>query len=75
MFKSGFHAPFGLVSFGLFLLPGGLQRRFTAVIHLGGRPRRLPRPAKRRSRVTIASTTWSRCARSSKSILLMSISS
>jgi hypothetical protein len=32
------------VSFALFLLPGGLPRRFTAVIQAGGWPRRLPRP-------------------------------
>jgi hypothetical protein len=32
-------------AFGLFLLPGGLPRRFVAAIHAGGRPRRLDWPA------------------------------
>ena len=41
--------------FGLFLLPGGLPLRFTAVIHFGGRPRRLPRPTASLSKVKIAS--------------------
>jgi hypothetical protein len=59
--------------FGLFLLPGGLPRRFTSVIQAGGRPRRLPRPAARRSSVMIACSRFSRSARSSASILVMSI--
>jgi len=57
----------------LFLLPGGLPRRFTTVIQAGGRPRRLSRPAARRCNVRIASSSWSRSVRSSASILLMSI--
>jgi hypothetical protein len=59
--------------FGLFLLPGGLPRRFTAVIHSGGRPRRLPRPAASRCKTRIASSSWSRSARNSASIFPMSI--
>jgi hypothetical protein len=60
-------------SFGLFLLPGGRPRRFTAVIQAGGRPRRLPRPATSRSKTRIASASLSRSARNSASMLLVSI--
>jgi hypothetical protein len=59
--------------FGFFSRPGGLPRRFTAVIHFGGRPRRLPRPTANRSRVMIASASWSRSVRSSASIFSISI--
>jgi len=60
-----FHAPG--------LLPGGLPRRFTTVIHFCGRPRRLPWPAARRSRIRIASASWSRSARSSATIFWISM--
>ena len=56
------------------MLPRGLPLRFTRVIQAGGLPRRFPRPAARRSSTTIASATCSRSARSSSSILLMSMS-
>lgn len=56
-------------SFGLFLLPGGLPRRLTAVIQAGGLPRRLPRPDARRSNVRMACSMFSRSARSSASIM------
>ena len=61
-------------AFGLFLLPGGLPRLFTVVIQAGGRPRLLPWPRASRSRTMIASSTCSRSARNSASILLISIS-
>jgi len=57
----------------LLLLPGGRPRRFTSAIHFGGRPRRLPRPAARRSKVMIASTSWSRSTLRSASIFAMSM--
>src|ERR1700678_3026997 len=60
-------------SFGLFLLPFGLPRRFTSVSHFGGLPRRFPCPIVRRSNTTIASEIWSRSIRRSASILLISI--
>ena len=58
----------------LFLLLGGLPRLFTVVIQAGGRPRLLPWPRASRSRTMIASSTCSRSARNSASILLISIS-
>jgi hypothetical protein len=65
-------------SFALFLLPGGRPRRFvpafTADIHAGGRPLRLPCPADNRWSTIIACSIPSRSSRSSASILLMSIS-
>lgn len=59
--------------FGLFLLPGGRPRLLTALIQAGGRPRRLPRPRARRSRLMMASSICSRSCRSSTSILDTSI--
>lgn len=56
---------------GLFLLPGGLPLRLIADIHAGGRPRRLPRPAARRSRTIMACSRFSRSALSSASILMI----
>jgi len=58
---------------GLFLLPGGRPLLFTSVIQAGGRPRRLPRPRARRSRLIIASSSCSRSCRSSTSIFATSI--
>src|SRR5436190_1801601 len=61
----------------LFLLPGGRPRRFgvgTSAIHAGGRPRRRPRPRASRSRLTIASSNWSRSDFNSARILSTSIS-
>jgi hypothetical protein len=58
----------------LFLLPGGLPRRFKADIQAGGLPRRFPRPLAKRSNVTIASSTCSRSCRKSASIFNTSIS-
>jgi hypothetical protein len=57
----------------LFLLPGGLPRRFNADIQAGGRPRRFPRPLAKRSKVMIASSTCSRSCRSSASIFKTSM--
>lgn len=62
-------------SLDLFLLPGGRPRRFRAVIHAGGRPRRLPRPRARRSSVRIASSICSRSWRRSASIFKTSMCS
>jgi hypothetical protein len=45
-----------------------------AVIQVGGRPRRLPSPAARRSRTTIASSSLARCSRNSASNLVKSTS-
>ena len=58
-------------SFFLFFEPGGLPLRFrvTADIHAGGRPRRFPCPAARRSSTRIACSSCSRSCRSSVSIL------
>ena len=60
-------------SFGLFLLPFGLPRRFTSASHFGGLPRLFPCPTVRRSSTTIASEICSRSVRRSASILLISI--
>jgi hypothetical protein len=60
--------------FGLFLLPGGLPRRFTCDIHAGGRPRRVPRPLAIRSSTSIACPTASRSAFNSANIFVTSIS-
>jgi hypothetical protein len=62
--------------FRLFLLPGGLPRRFPvfiAVIHDGGRPLRFPRPKLIRSNTMIAALNPSCSARSSSIIFEMSI--
>jgi hypothetical protein len=67
------HSDFRYSSFGLFLLPFGLPRRFTSASHLGGLPRLFPCPIVRRSSTTIASEICSRSVRRSASILLMSI--
>ena len=67
---------FDLASFfGRFLLPGGRPRLLILDIQAGGRPRRLPRPRARRSKVIIASSIDSRSTRNSANILLMSIRS
>lgn len=61
----------------LFLLPGGRPRLFvfslTFPIHAGGRPRRFPDRAARRSSTIIASPIWSRSWRRSESIFKTSI--
>ena len=59
--------------FGLFLLPGGRPRLLIRDIQAGGRPRRRPRPAAKRSSVMIASSICSRSTRSSANIFVMSI--
>jgi hypothetical protein len=55
---------------GLFLLPGGLPRRFAVIsdIHDGGLPRRFPRPRAKRSRLKIASSICTRSSLSSERI-------
>src|SRR5450432_708048 len=59
----------------LFLLPGGLPRRFvvTSEIQDGGLPRRRPRPSASLSRLTMASSICCLSAFNSVSILLTSI--
>jgi hypothetical protein len=51
--------------FALFLLRGGLSRRFTCVIHAGGLPRLRPCPAAMRSSTPMACSMLSRSVRSS----------
>src|SRR5580698_3368110 len=59
----------------LFLLPCGRPRRLAVIsaIQDGGRPRLLPRPLARRSRLRIASSICSRSCRNSTRILATSI--